>query len=79
MVTQINNVIAQQQFLRNSCVTIRCTQKGLAQRMDVPWSTFEKWLAPTESKSFREMPQMAWSFVKLIIEHQALVNELHTH
>ena len=54
----------QQQYLRDAASLLGLTQKGLAERMGVPWSTFEKWLAPETSKSFREMPQMAWRLIR---------------
>lgn len=52
------------------------TQKALADHMEVPWSTFEKWLAPSDSKSFRAMPRIAEQFVRLIVENHMLREEL---
>jgi len=46
--------------------------------MGVPWSTFEKWLAPEASKSFREMPQMAWRLVRTVIEKDVLAKRLES-
>ena len=67
----------QQQFLRDTAINLKLTQKELAQRMNVPWATFEKWLAPEGSKSFREMPQMAWRLVRTVVENNALSNRLN--
>ena len=66
----------QQQYLRDAASLLGLTQKGLAERMGVPWSTFEKWLAPETSKSFREMPQMAWRLIRTVIEKDVLVKRL---
>lgn len=66
----------QQQYLRDAASLLGLTQKSLAERMGVPWATFEKWLAPEASKSFREMPQMAWRLVRTVIEKDALAKRL---
>lgn len=68
----------QQQYLRDAASLLGLTQKGLAERMGVPWSTFEKWLAPEASKSFREMPQMAWRLVRTVIEKDVLAKRLES-
>lgn len=66
----------QQQYLRDAASILGLTQRDLAERMGVPWSTFEKWLAPDASKSFREMPQMAWRLVRTVIERDVLFSRL---
>ena len=48
------------------------TQKALATRMSAPWETFRKWLMPTESGSYREMPEIAWQLVREILENEKL-------
>ncbi|MEG2048403.1 MULTISPECIES: hypothetical protein [Comamonas] len=66
----------QQQYLREAAALLGWSQKALADHMGVPWSTFEKWLAPSESKSFREMPGMAEHFVRLIVENHRLREQI---
>lgn len=66
----------QQQLLRDAAALLGKTQRELASQMEVPWSTFEKWLAPEGSKSFREMPAMAWRFVNIIVENHVLRQRL---
>lgn len=53
----------QQEFLRDAAATLDLTQKELAVRMCAPWETFRKWLMPSESGSYREMPEIAWQLV----------------
>lgn len=62
----------QQTFLRDSAKSLGLTQAGLAERMRAPWTTFTKWLLPSESKNFREMPEIAWQLVREIIAHEEL-------
>ena len=53
----------QQEFLRGADATLGLTQKELATRMCAPWETFRKWLMPSESGSYREMPEIVWQLV----------------
>lgn len=62
----------QQDFLRETARSLGLTQKGFAKRMGVSWKTFEKWLSPDGSSDAREMPAIAWNFVREISEHEAL-------
>jgi len=48
------------------------SQKDFALRMNAPWPTFEKWLAPKESGNSREMPAIAWQLAREILEHEKL-------
>lgn len=66
----------QQQRLRDAAALLGLTQREIAKQMGVPWPTFEKWLAPTESKSFRAMPAMAGRFVNTIVENHVLKQRL---
>lgn len=66
----------QQQYLREAATLLGCSQKALAEYMAVPWATFEKWLAPEGSKSFRAMPEMSWRFVRIIVENHMLRQRL---
>lgn len=63
----------QQDFLRGAAKTLGLTQKELAARMGAKWTTFLKWLQPTETKSnYRDMPDVAWQLVREILEHEKL-------
>ena len=64
--------LAQQEFLRNAAATLGMTQQELAERMHAPWTTFKKWLHPSESENYREMPAIAWQLVREIIQHEEL-------
>lgn len=68
----------QQEFLREAAKTLNLTQTGLAARMGASWSTFEKWLLPTENASAREMPSIAWQLVREILDHEKLKLEKGT-
>ena len=62
----------QQEFLRGAALELGFSQKELAIRMSAPWETFRKWLMPSESGSYREMPEIAWQLVREILEHEKL-------
>lgn len=66
----------QQEFLRESAKALNLTQAGLAERMHAPWATFEKWLLPSENKSSREMPAIAWQLVREILAHEKIKGNL---
>lgn len=63
----------QQGFLRDAAATLDLTQKELAARMCAPWETFRKWLLPSESGSYREMPEIAWQLVREILDHEKIL------
>lgn len=65
-------MITQQEFLRDAATELGLTQKGLATRMAAPWETFRKWLMPSESGSYRDMPEIAWQLVREILENESL-------
>jgi len=65
----------QQEFLRGAAATLGLTQKELATRMCAPWETFRKWLMPSESGSYREMPEIAWQLVREILDNEKLKNK----
>lgn len=68
--------VSQQEFLRNAAKAMGLTQPELAQRMRVPLTTFKKWLLPSSSMNFREMPEMAWNLVRVLQENQRLTAEV---
>lgn len=68
--------LTQQEFLRESAKSLGLTQSSLAERMCVPWTTFKKWLHPSDSENFREMPMMAWQLVREIVENENLRRRL---
>lgn len=64
--------LKQQEFLREAAASLGLTQEGMAKRMGAPWPTFSKWLLPRESPNAREMPQIAWTLVREILDHEKL-------
>jgi hypothetical protein len=64
--------MTQQEFLRAACSAMDITQKELADRMATSWSTFRKWLVPTDAGDYRAMPDMAWQLVREILAHEQL-------
>lgn len=68
----ILSTLTQQEFLRASAKDLEIAQSGLAKRMHVPWDTFRRWLLPSESEGHREMPEMAWAFVREIQAYERL-------
>lgn len=64
---------SQQEFLRAAAKELNLTQLGLAERMEVPWQTFRRWLLPTDSEGHRQMLAMGIAFVKEILAHEKLM------
>ena len=62
----------QQDFLRDAAATLDLTQKEMATRMCATWETFRKWLMPSDSGSYREMPEIAWQLVREILNNEML-------
>ena len=68
--------ISQQDFLRRAAKELDVTQPELAALMHVPLTTFKKWLLPSSSSNFREMPEMAWHLARVIAENRRLRVEI---
>jgi hypothetical protein len=58
----------QQEFLRNAMKQMGMTRDEFCKRISVPRKTLDKWLAPSGSNEFRKMPEIAWSYVKEILQ-----------
>jgi len=70
-----NLTLTQQEFLRDAMIELGLTRDSFAKRIGAPWETFKKWLLPTESGGNREMPAIAWSLVREVLEHERLKRE----
>lgn len=69
--------LSQQQFLREAAGRLGLSQADFARRIGAPLSTFEKWMADPQSNRFREMPSIAWSLVREVLEHEDLRSKLN--
>lgn len=64
---------SQQEFLNEMSTELGLTPKALAERMGATWSTFEKWLLPSDARGAREMPSIAWQLAREILAHEKLI------
>lgn len=55
--------MSQQEFLRMVMFRLGFTRDGLAARLHVSRRGLDKWLLPSESADFREMPEVARAFI----------------
>jgi len=62
--------IAQQEFLRDAMIALNMTRDEFAQRIGTTRRRIDNWLLPSESKGYREMDEMAWKFIREILQHQ---------
>lgn len=62
----------QQEFLREVANGLDLTPKALAERMGATWSTFEKWLLPSDERGAREI----LAHEKLIAQHEEFKKSL---
>lgn len=71
--------LSQQIFLNGAMQELSLTAEQFAQRIGCPWDTFRKWLNDSQKTSnHREMPVVAWSLVREVIEHERLKNLSHS-
>jgi predicted transcriptional regulator len=61
----------QQEFLREAMGTLGMTRAAFAKRISVPEKTLDKWLAPSETTDFRNMPEVVWAYVREILTWEA--------
>lgn len=61
----------QQEFLREAMGTLGMTRAAFAKRISVPEKTLDKWLAPSETTDFRNMPEVVWAYVREILAWEA--------
>lgn len=60
----------QQKFLRHAMAVLGMTREEFAERIGAKKRGLDNWLLPTESKEFRGMPEMAWKFIREILENR---------
>jgi DNA-binding transcriptional regulator YiaG len=60
---------SQQEFLREAMATLGLTREQFADRIGTKKRGLDNWLLPSESKEFRPMPEMAWKFIREILEN----------
>lgn len=63
--------LPQQEFLRDAMRRLGLTRAGFCQRISVPEKTLDKWLAPSDTSDFRNMPDVVWAYVREILEWDA--------
>lgn len=59
---------SQQDFLRNAMQQLGMTREQFADRIGSNPRQLKNWLLPPDSKGYREMPEMAWKFIREILE-----------
>jgi transcriptional regulator with XRE-family HTH domain len=60
--------LSQQDLLRLAMEQLGMTRDEFAARVSVARRTLDKWLLPSESPDFRNMPDMGRSYVQEILE-----------
>lgn len=65
---------SQQEFLQAAMDELALGREAFAERIGCPYSTFKKWVHPDPSSkdNFREMPSIAWAFVREVLAHKRL-------
>jgi hypothetical protein len=58
----------QQDFLRYAMKVLGMTRDGFSTRLSTSRRSLDNWLQPSESKEYRPMPDMAWRFIREIVE-----------
>lgn len=62
----MNQPTSQQEFLREAMSRLSMTRERFAVRLGTSKRRLDNWLAPSDSKEFREMDSMVWKFVREI-------------
>jgi DNA-binding XRE family transcriptional regulator len=60
----------QQAFLRRAMSELGMTREQFAERIGTKKRTLDNWLLTAESSEYRSMPDMAWKFVREILENR---------
>ncbi|TFW09685.1 transcriptional regulator [Oxalobacteraceae bacterium OM1] len=60
--------MTQQEFLRDAMARLDMTRDQFADRIGATRRRLDNWLLPTESSGFRDMDDMAWKFIREILE-----------
>ncbi|WP_338926741.1 transcriptional regulator [Mycetohabitans endofungorum] len=61
----------QQEFLRHAMSELGMTREQFAERIGTKKRTLDNWLLSPDSNEYRSMPNMAWKFMREILEHQS--------
>jgi hypothetical protein len=61
--------ISQQDFLHDAMKRLNMKPKDLCKRISVPKKTFDKWLAAEGTADERAMPEMAWAYIREILQN----------
>lgn len=59
----------QQDFLRHAMDVLGMTRGEFAERIGAKKRALDNWLLPSNSAEFRAMPDMAWKFIREILDH----------
>lgn len=60
--------MTQQEFLRDAMQRLGMGREQFADRIGTTKRTLDKWLLPDTSNDARAMPDMAWKFIREILE-----------
>lgn len=63
--------VPQQEFLRDAMALLGMTRDEFAVRIGTSRRRLDNWLLPSDSKGFREMDEMAWKFIREILQHNS--------
>ncbi|WP_080406764.1 transcriptional regulator [Burkholderia ubonensis] len=61
----------QQEFLRHAMSVLGMTREQFAERIGAKPRALNNWLLPVDSSEYRSMPDMAWKFVREILENRS--------
>ncbi|MGR9587064.1 transcriptional regulator [Pandoraea sputorum] len=59
----------QQEFLRDAMDRLGMTREEFADRIGTKKRGLDNWLLPNDSKEYRSMPDMAWKFIREILDN----------
>ena len=65
------DLTTQAEFLRDAMTRLGMTRNQLAERIAVRRKTLDTWLLPPGSNADRVMPEMAWKFIREILENSS--------
>jgi aspartate carbamoyltransferase catalytic subunit len=61
----------QQEFLRHAMSELGTTREQFAERIGAKKRALDNWLLSPHSSEYRSMPDMAWKFVREILENRS--------
>lgn len=61
--------VSQQEFLRDAMAQLGMTRDQFAERLGTSRRRLDNWLLPSDSKGFRDMDEIAWKFIREILEN----------